>query len=139
MKAVIIDGTTVLNVVAWSENDEIPEDFPHTIQIVSDDVQIAPGWVLQGGNYVNPNPPPAEPAPKVSVSARQLRLALLDLDLLDDVEALMADPSTPKGVKIEWEYANEFDRNNQLVVAFAAALQKSSEDVDNLFALAKSK
>lgn len=95
------------------------------------------GWVLKQRAPKTENPKGFNEVPKAT--ARQLRLALLDMELLDDVEALMADPSTPRAVKIEWEYANEFDANNQLVVAFAAALQKSSEDVNRLFALAATK
>jgi hypothetical protein len=82
---------------------------------------------------------PPDPPERLSVSARQLRLALLEQNFLDDVEALINNPSTPKSVKIEWEYANEFDMDNPLISAFATALQRSPEDVSNLFALAKTK
>jgi len=70
------------------------------------------------------------------VSMRQARLALLQSGLLDSVETFML--SAPAATKIEWEYATEVNRNYGLVLALAAQLNLSEEDIDNLFITAGS-
>lgn len=74
-----------------------------------------------------------------SVSAAQFRLALLDvkIGLLDEVEAFVAQAS--REIKLNWEYRQEFDRNHPLVIGSALALGKTPEEMDAVFALAKTK
>ena len=73
------------------------------------------------------------------VSAAQFRLALLDvkIGLLDEVEAFVAQAS--REIKLNWEYRQEFDRNHPLVIGSALALGKTPEEMDAVFALAKTK
>jgi hypothetical protein len=78
--------------------------------------------------------PQPQQIPQV-VSARQMRLALLSLDLLTSVEtAVAANPTT----NISWEYATEFHRTNALVLSMQSALGKTDEEVDAIFTLAAS-
>lgn len=72
-----------------------------------------------------PDPVPA------TVSARQIKLALLAADLLDDVEAFAA--SQDRAVQISWEYAVEFERQDPMLTAMAAAFGLTDEQVDDLF------
>lgn len=65
-----------------------------------------------------------------SITMRQARLHLLDLDLLDDVEVLV---SQDKRYQIEWEYANEVLRNSPLISAMQTSLNLSDEEIDNMF------
>ena len=65
-----------------------------------------------------------------SITMRQARLYLLSLELLDDVELLV---SQNKAQQIEWEYASEVQRTNQLIPALQEALGLTNAQVDNMF------
>ncbi|EAJ5193028.1 hypothetical protein RLQ69_000438 [Campylobacter jejuni] len=69
------------------------------------------------------------------ISIRQAKLALLEVGLLDDVEALIRN--APKATQINWEYATEFERNNELILYFQQQAKLSDEFVDELFKKAK--
>lgn len=77
----------------------------------------------------------APPVPPEAVTMRQARLALLGAGLLDDVETALNALSEPakSAARIEWDYSNELQRANPLVVALGAALGLSSAQVDALF------
>lgn len=64
------------------------------------------------------------------ITMRQCRLYLLSKDLLDDVETLV---STNKAWQIEWEYANEVLRTNQLIPAMQSTLNLTNEQIDTMF------
>ena len=72
------------------------------------------------------------------VTRAQFKLALLDLGLLDDVDALVA-AGTDRALQINWAERLEFERNHPLVIATAAALGKTEAEIDALFVLAASK
>lgn len=71
-----------------------------------------------------------------SVTMRQARLALLQQNLLDSVEAAVAQAGT--AAQIEWEYAQELKRDHPLTVSLSAALGLTSQQLDDLFTLAAS-
>ena len=78
-------------------------------------------------------PPPAIPQ---SVTMRQARLALLDIGLLDDVDAAIAaipDPVQRKAAEIEWEYATTVVRDSSWVQTLGASLNLTSAQIDELF------
>ena len=71
-----------------------------------------------------------------TLSARQLRLALLGLGLTGaQVEAkIAAMPGTPaqrEAAMIEWEYATTYQRDHALVVILGAALGITGAQIDN--------
>lgn len=66
-----------------------------------------------------------------TVSARQIKLALLGADLLDSIETFVA--AQPRAVQISWEYATEFDRNDPMLAGMALAFGMSDEQIDDLF------
>lgn len=72
-----------------------------------------------------------------SVTPRQFRLALLDLDLLDDVEALVA--ASPRAVRLEWEYSVLLERKDARWDMLGAGMSKTPTDIDNVFRLALTK
>ncbi len=78
--------------------------------------------------------PYIEPEPIIiipnSITMRQTRLYLLSLNLLDEVEAFV---SQNQAWQIEWEYANEVLRTNQLITAMQNALNLTDEQVDTMF------
>ena len=65
-----------------------------------------------------------------SITMRQARLHLLDLELLDDIESFI---SQNRAWQIEWEYASEVQRTNQLIPALQSALGLFDTDVDAMF------
>lgn len=65
-----------------------------------------------------------------SITMRQARLYLLNIGLLDEVEVIV---SKNKAWQIEWEYANEVLRTNQLISALQQSLNLSDIDVDTMF------
>lgn len=79
------------------------------------------------------------PIPKkikiTSVTPRQARLALLEANLLSNVENYISQLSEQdqKIAKIEWEYAITIERNSNFLKQITQALNLTEEDIDNLF------
>jgi hypothetical protein len=71
--------------------------------------------------------------PKV-VTIRQAKLALLQSNLLDDVEAAMTQAG--RATQIEWEYATEFERDWPALTAMQPLLGLTDTQIDDLFKLA---
>ncbi len=69
-----------------------------------------------------------------SVTMRQARLALLAAGLLDAVESAILTAGT--AAKIEWEYAQEVQRNAGLIPKMAQALGMTDAQIDDLFVAA---
>ena len=84
--------------------------------------------IATGSDYVAPQ------SPQLTVSAWQIRKALNATGLRALVEAAVL--AGPQDLKDAWEYAKEFERANPLVEALGAALGKTSDELDDLFALA---
>jgi len=76
---------------------------------------------------------PKPPAPIPTVSAWQIRKGLNALGLRAAVEAAVA--SADQNTKDAWQYAKEFERDHPLVISLAAAIGKTSEELDALFSL----
>ena len=68
------------------------------------------------------------------VTPRQFRRALLQVGLLETVEAFMV--SADIGTRTDWEYAIEIRRDYPGWDQFASAIGKTPADVDAIFALA---
>ena len=103
---------------------------------VPDDVVDGSRWDEAASSWMPPlvvTPDPAVPnGVPASVTARQARLALLGAGLLDDVEAMLADPAH-RATRIEWEYATQVERVSPLVDSIGGALGLTSEQIDALF------
>lgn len=82
------------------------------------------------------NPPKQPDQIPAKVSMKQARLALLQFGILDKVNLAIQAGSEVN--KITWQFANDIDRNDSLVIQLAAGLGLSSTDIDNLFTLANS-
>lgn len=91
-------------------------------------------WIYNGSDFIAPIPP--APVIPTQVSMRQARLALLQNNLLDDVENAIANGT--RADQITWEYATEVNRSDALVQNLSVALGLSETDLDNLFILASS-
>jgi hypothetical protein len=71
-----------------------------------------------------------------AVTMRQARLALLQANLLDQVEQALnsiPDETQKRASLIEWEYAAEVQRNSPLTNSLSAALGLTEIQTDELF------
>lgn len=92
-------------------------------------------WVAEGNTPLDPPPPPVV-IPQV-VSPFQARAALDGWQMLETVEAIMADPATPKITRMAWESAQEFRRTSPTVLQMGAALGLTEAQLDELFVIAR--
>ena len=67
------------------------------------------------------------------VSRFQARVALYNFGLLEAVNKMMSDPSTPFIAKEAWESAGVFKRNSPTVAAMGAGLKLTEDQIDELF------
>lgn len=122
----IIENGTVVNIVLADEEFAAEQGWV-----------AAPAYVGIGWGYVDEfdEPEPQDEPVPPSVTRRQAKRALLAAGKLGDVEdALSALPSPAKeAALIDWNDAANFERDNTLIAAMAAALNLTSEQVDDLF------
>ena len=81
-------------------------------------------------------PQPVEPGVPQVVSRFQARAALHLAGVLPAIEALMSDPQTDALSRIAWQDAQEFRRTSPTVLAMAAAVGLTGEQLDDLFTTA---
>jgi hypothetical protein len=86
-------------------------------------------WVAAG----NTPAPYVAPVPQ-TVTMRQANRALLAAGLLDAVNAAIAQ--SPREAQIDWERAQDVERDNPLVASLAGVLGLDSAALDNLFTVA---
>ena len=82
---------------------------------------------------LNPPPPPVYLAP---LTNRQFKLALLDAELLDDVELAISDiedPTLKRRIQIEYEYATTFNRDSESIAVMVNLLNLSTNIVDEMW------
>lgn len=92
-------------------------------------------WV--NGGWVVPEP---LPPPEVSVSILAFRFALVNAGLLDLVEACIngiPDETEKKNALTWWEFARTVKRHHPIVEQIGAALGKSDEEINAIFAAAQ--
>lgn len=82
----------------------------------------------------------ANPVVPQMVTPRQIRLALLTAGRLASVTALFDSLPEPlkTQVQITWDYSNEFQRTNPLLIQLGPAMGFSEAELDQLFILANS-
>lgn len=80
--------------------------------------------------------PPAVVDVPAKVTRFQAMAALLHVDRLGEVEAIMAAASTPPLYKLAWREAAEFERASPTIAAIAEQLQLTPAQVDALFVYA---
>lgn len=65
-----------------------------------------------------------------TITLRQARLYLLSIELLDDLETII---NQDRAYQIEWEYANQIERESPLVKILGQALNLDDTAIDNMF------
>ena len=103
----------------------VEQTIPEGHRIVSSDVQLQDG--VPHRTYVTEPVPVEYP----QITARQLRLALLSIDLHEaDVDMLLV--KDPAGM-VEWKYANSYKRDHPLVNQLGAAKGLLPEHIDSMW------
>jgi hypothetical protein len=105
----------------------LPIDFEHAFSLGKYQINLdtllvekLEGWIAPDG-YV----------PFVrEIDARQLRLALLQMELLDDIEAALSQLG--RAAQIEWEYATNIREDYPLVLALATNLGLDTKEIFDL-------
>lgn len=105
-------------------------DFETLKEIPSADIRAAETLKIQKEKELS--------IPK-SITARQARLALLQIGKLADITAAISNLESPtkEQVEIEWEYATDIYRNNGFIDALGSALGLDKDALDDLFILGK--
>ncbi len=65
-----------------------------------------------------------------AITMRQARLYLLSIGLLDDLENII---NQNRAYQIEWEYANQIERESPLVKILGQTLNLDDTAIDNMF------
>ena len=65
-----------------------------------------------------------------TITLRQARLYLLSIELLDDLENIIIQN---RAYQIEWEYANQIERESHLVKILGQTLNLGDTAIDNMF------
>jgi hypothetical protein len=133
---IIVDASQ--NVLMWSELGQPMPDVGQTAVDLSTDqrtvflraLAAAPNGLTLDGQAFAPIPPPPPAVPQ-QVTPLQIRRALRQFGMLDQVNAYVATQSGE--VQDAWQFAIAISRNNPMVVAAATAL---GVDADALFRLA---
>lgn len=98
--------------------------------------EVKTGWSYENGAFKEPEIVALQ-EPKIErITLRQTKLILNQMGLLSQVEAYInsiEDEQLKATAKIEWEYANNVERNNPLISAIQAGLNLSDKQVDNMF------
>ena len=122
MKAHIIENGFVVNTIEVDSLDFSPNLIDGSIGGI--------GWSYINGQLLPPTPVPTpEPVPP-SITPRQARLKLLEVGLLDELEAII---TTNSEWQIEWEYATEVKRDSPLIDAVASQAGLTNEQIDQMF------
>ena len=122
MKAHVIQNGVIANTIEVDALDVIPGLVDASIGGSIGD-SFVDGFVV---------PKPAQPVPvPQSVTMRQAARALLDADLLDDVEALVA--TLPRAYQIDWDRASVVERSNPLVEIVRQQKSMTDAQIDDLF------
>ncbi len=97
------------------------------------EAQAAGGRIVAGAGGVPEieMPPPSPPWKPTVVTRRQARLALHAAGLLDDVETAVA--GGPAELRITWQDATEWHRDDPYLAAIATALGLNAAAIDALF------
>lgn len=117
----LTNGSTILRL---SDSACIPKDIENT------DYRAYLDW-LSEGNTPEPTDPIVAPVPQ-RITNYQGKVTLDYYRLYDEVEAYMNHPDTPRAAKLAWA-TGAFERQGTMVLAMAAMLGLTEEQVDNMF------
>lgn len=122
-------------VMLWSDQERAAIGVYPIVDDAVPDGKVATGSTLESDNgtirrhwALEDAPPPPVPG---SISPAQAKATLYDVGLLDAAESLVADHPYPL-VRIYWQSALQFDRDNAYIAAIAYELGVDGQ-LDDLF------
>lgn len=144
----IVRNGRVGNIIEWDGSDSwSPSADSVAIDITAMENQPEVGYTYEDGVFKEPAPP-KRPVPE-KITRRQCSLELLNRQMITDVEALdMTRNGTPPAIvsayiqtlpveqqiRAEIDFAAEnYYRNNELLIAMMTANNWSSDDIDDFF------
>ena len=119
MKAHIIENGIVVNTIEVESLDFMPNLIDGSIGGI--------GWKYENGELIEPEIIIEVPQ---TITPRQLRLQLLTIGLLDEVEALC---NANREMQIWFEYSLDFQRSHEMIEAMAVQLGLTQDDMDTFF------
>lgn len=129
------------NLYGWYSADQFPNREasvePNNLSLTEIDGEMRANWT--GYEWVDLPyaapviTEPVIPVPQV-VSRAQFILALLQIDLLDEVEAAIAQAD--RATQINYNERLEFERSFPLIATMAAVLGRTDAEIDAVFVLA---
>jgi hypothetical protein len=131
MRAAIIQDGHVANIIEVESLSFLPG------LVAADGAAIGDAW--DGTAFVRPAPPPSTPAaPSIpeEVSMWQARAVLIEDDLLDAVNAVLAkipDERARKLAQAKFEYSSTVRRDDPLVTTIIPQLGKTESEIDAMF------
>lgn len=127
----IVHNGVVWSVTEW-DAEAAPNWTPPFGEAVVCDEFVAAGYTYDGDAFTRPTP--VIPVPQ-AVTKLQLKKAMTALGLWDTFwTALNADAEA----KLEWDLASDINRNYDKVLAFQQAMNKTDDEVDEIFRAAGS-
>jgi hypothetical protein len=143
-----------LNLEWWDESNwplTHPNDYPKFYGTCDDDSNFEVDGVLHVFADVDGGPTAKEQYDELQAqeirarlpsvaTPRQIRLALLELGMLELVSNFIAGLEEPmkSKVMIEWEYSLEINKNSPIIQALSEQMGLTQEDLDNIFIKAAS-
>jgi hypothetical protein len=97
--------------------------------VYTSNLLVTNNWLYDGIAFTEPHGNNTVEIPQ-SITPRQARLKLLEVGLLDDLEAVI---TTNRAWQIEWEYATEVKRDSPLIDAVATQAGLTSDQIDQMF------
>lgn len=123
LQIVVQDGTEIDSkgnrIIKWVVKDMF-EDYIDYSGVLISKVEQEQNYLAEKNKAMVPN----------SITPRQARLVLLQNNLLDDLEVLIANDRV---LQIWWEYSLEIKRNDERLLQAAVALKLTDEQLDNMF------
>ena len=129
----LIDAATGAEAKSWGGTWGECPGIPNPLILPNGDHVHASSLNVEYSGYMLTEWMMDEPPPRVPevITPRQLRIVLLQQGLLPQVEAMVT--SADAATQITWEYATEFRRNHEMLIAMAAQLGMTDEQLDHLF------
>jgi hypothetical protein len=130
MQAAVIEDGKVVNLIEIERLDLIPG----LVCVDAGDGQIGDRW--DGSAFVKPAPPVPQVYVPESIAMWQARQILIEDDLLDTINAILAsipDERARKLAQAKFEYSSTVRRDDALVKQVIPKLGKSEADIDQMF------
>lgn len=130
MRYAILENNTVVNLINATQ-DFIDQSGLNAVLV--DNIFCDIGMVHQDGGFI----PQQKDKAFIPIKPMYMRLALDHFNILETIEAALELPEN-KAKKIAFEYALQFERDDEMINGFAQSFGLTTEQVDEIFEYAES-